>query len=125
MKKAIVTDRAPAAMGPYSQGIETGNLVFVSGQIPINLRTGEMESADIAAATRYSLENVSGILAGAGLTMEHIVKATIFLADIADFAAVNEVYASFFTGAPPARSCFQVAALPKGARVEIEAIAAR
>ena len=125
MKKAIVTDRAPAAMGPYSQGIETGNFVFVSGQIPINLRTGEMESADISAATRYSLENVSGILEGAGLTMEHIVKATIFLADIADFAAVNEVYASFFTGAPPARSCIQVAALPKGARVEIEAIAAR
>ncbi len=122
-KQVLSTNGAPGAIGPYSQGIAAGNLVFTSGQLPINMATGEMESADIGAATRYSLENVRAILQAAGLEMANVVKTTVFLTDMADFAAANEAYAAFFPGEPPARSCVQVAALPKGARVEIEAIA--
>ncbi len=124
-KQAVVTQRAPGAIGPYSQGIATGQMIFTSGQLPIDMRTGALETADIAAAARYSLENVRAILEAAGATLEDVVKTTVFLTDLADFAAVNEVYASFFKGEPPARSCVQVAALPKGAGVEIEAVAVK
>ena len=124
-KQIIATEHAPGAIGPYSQGIAAGNLVFTSGQLPIDMRTGELESADIALATRYALENVSAILQAAGLSLDQAVKVTVFLTDMADFAAVNQAYAEFFVQDPPARSCVQVAALPKGARIEIEAVAAR
>ncbi|MCL2812520.1 MAG: RidA family protein [Clostridia bacterium] len=124
-KKIIATEHAPGAIGPYAQGIAIGNLVFTSGQLPIDMRTGELESADIALATRYALENVCAILVAAGLELSQVVKVTVFLTDLADFAAVNQAYAEFFAQDPPARSCVQVAALPKGARIEIEAVAAR
>ena len=124
-RQIIATQRAPGAVGPYSQGIDTGSLVFTSGQLPIDRKTGEMEAADIALATRYALENVQSILQAAGLDLAHVVKTTVFLTDMADFDAVNRAYAAFFSQQPPARSCVQVAALPKGARIEIEAIAAR
>jgi len=124
-KQIVATPNAPGAIGPYSQGIAVGNLVFTSGQLPIDMRTGELESADIALATRYALENVSAILQAAGLGLDQAVKVTVFLTDMADFAAVNQAYAEFFVQDPPARSCVQVAALPKGARIEIEAVAAR
>ena len=121
--KVVFTEKAPAAIGPYSQGMKSGNMVFTSGQLPINMENGELEVSDIAAATKYSLENVKAILASEGLNMDQVVKTTVFLTDLADFAAMNEVYGSFFGENPPARSCVQVAALPKGAKVEIEAIA--
>ncbi len=121
--KAISTAAAPAAIGPYSQGIQAGNIVFVSGQLPIDPATGEFAGADIAAQTEQSLKNIEAILAEAGGTMKDVVKTTVLLADIAEFGAMNEVYAKFFTGTCPARAAFQVAALPKGAKVEIEAIA--
>ncbi len=124
-RQPIATDRAPGAIGPYSQGIAIGDFVFTSGQLPIDMHSGELETADIGKAARYAMENVSAILAQAGLTTANIVKTTVFLTDLADFSAVNEVYATFFAAEPPARSCVQVAALPKGARIEIEAIAAR
>jgi 2-iminobutanoate/2-iminopropanoate deaminase len=121
-KHIIATDKAPGAIGPYSQGVECG-LIFTSGQIPINMATGEVETADIKKATGYSLDNLKAILEAAGSSMANIIKTTVFLTDINDFAAVNEVYATYFEAAPPARSCVAVAALPKGAKVEIEAIA--
>jgi len=124
-KQIIATQDAPGAIGPYSQGIAVGNFVFTSGQLPIDMRTGEIEMEDIGLATRYALENVRAILQAAGLGLDHVVKATVFLTDMADFAAVNQAYAEFFVQAPPARSCVQVAALPKGARIEIEAVAAK
>jgi len=124
-KQVLITQRAPGAIGPYSQGIDMGSLVFTSGQLPIDRKTGELERKDIALATRYALENVQAILQAAGLDLPNVVKTTVFLTDLADFDAVNLAYASFFTQDPPARSCVQVAALPKGARIEIEAIAAR
>lgn len=124
MKKAIHTDSAPAAIGPYSQAIRWGNVVYVSGQIPIDPATGAFAGEDIAAQTRQSLTNIKNILAAEGLDMSHVVKTTVMLKDIADFAAMNEVYAEFFTAPYPARAAYQVAALPKGARVEIECIAA-
>ncbi len=125
MKKAIATNNAPAAIGPYSQAIEAGNLVFVSGQLPIDPATGEFAEGGVAELTRQSLTNIKNILAEAGLTMENIVKTTVFLADIADFAEMNGVYATFFEGTAPARSAMAVKTLPKGARVEIECIAVR
>lgn len=124
MKKAIHTDSAPAAIGPYSQAIRWGNVVYVSGQIPIDPATGAFAGEDIAAQTRQSLTNIKNILAAEGLDMSHVVKTSVMLKDIADFAAMNEVYAEFFTEPYPARAAYQVAALPKGARVEIECIAA-
>jgi len=124
-KQIIATQQAPGAIGPYSQGIAAGSLVFTSGQLPIDMRTGELEAADIALATRYALENVRAILQAAGLGLAQVIKTTVFLTDLADFAAVNQAYADFFPQDPPARSCVQVAALPKGARIEIEAVAAR
>ena len=123
-KKIIATTAAPAAIGPYSQGIDLGGLVFTSGQLPIDPATGEMP-ADIAAQAKQSLTNVKAILTEVGLEMANIVKTTVFLQNMGDFAAMNEVYASFFEGAPPARSAVEVAKLPKDALIEIEVIAAR
>ena len=122
--KVVMTSDAPAAVGPYSQAVAAGGLLFVSGQLPIDPATGAFPSEDIKELTRQSMKNLSAILKEAGTSMDKVVKTTIYLKDLADFAAVNEVYASFFKGSYPARSCFEVAALPKGAKVEIEAIAA-
>lgn len=120
--EAIKTNQAPAAIGPYSQGTAGGGLVFVSGQLPINMATGELES-DPAKAAESSLQNVAAILAGKGLTMADVAKVTIFLSDMGDFAVVNEVYARHFAEPYPARACVAVKALPKNAVLEIEAIA--
>lgn len=122
MKEVISTNGAPAAIGPYSQGIKVGNLVYTSGQIPLDPQTGELIS-DIKKATERSLENVKAILEAAGTSMDKVIKTAVFLKDMNDFAAMNEVYASYFKENPPARSCVQVAKLPKDAVVEIEAIA--
>ncbi len=121
-KKIIKTDKAPAAIGPYSQGIKIGNLVYTSGQIPINPETKELVT-EIKAATKQSLNNIKAILEEAGTSMDKVIKTTVFVKDLNDFAAVNEVYATFFEGEPPARSCVQVAKLPLDAKVEIEVIA--
>lgn len=124
MKTILSTDKAPLAIGPYSQGINTGNLLFLSGQLPICPEKGKIVATDIEGQTRQSLENVKAILASAGCTMDDVVKTTVFLQDIADFAKMNGVYAEFFNeGNYPARSAFQVAALPKEALVEIEVVA--
>lgn len=123
MKKVLATTNAPAAIGPYSQAIHTGNMVFVSGQLPIDPATGAFAGDDIVAQTRQSLTNIKSILESDGLTMADVVKTTVLLQNIGDFAAMNEVYATFFEGDCPARAAFEVAALPKGALVEIEAIA--
>jgi 2-iminobutanoate/2-iminopropanoate deaminase len=123
MKKIISTDDAPAAIGPYSQAIRVGQFVFTSGQIPLDAKTGNIVEGDIAAQTRRVLDNLTAVLAAENLTMNHIVKTTIFLTDLGDFQVVNETYGSYFTQQPPARSTVQVAALPRGARVEIECIA--
>ncbi len=125
MKKQINTAAAPAAIGPYSQAIEANGIVFVSGQLPIDPATGAFAVGGIKELTRQSLTNMKAILAEAGLTMANVVKTTVFLADMADFAEMNEVYASFFEGVCPARSAVAVKTLPKEARVEIECIAVR
>lgn len=122
-KKIICTDKAPAPAGPYSQAVKVGNLLFISGQIARDPATGELVQGDIKAQTRQIMENIKEILAAAGASLDHVVKATIFLGDINDFAAVNEVYGAYFSADPPARSCVQVAALPKGVPIEIEMIA--
>ncbi|MFG6392239.1 MAG: RidA family protein [Candidatus Amulumruptor sp.] len=124
MKKVISTAEAPGAIGPYSQGIDLGNIVFCSGQIPINPATGAMPEG-ITAQTEQAIANVKALLKSIGLGLENVVKTTVFLADIADFAAMNEVYASHFTEPFPARSAVAVKDLPKGALVEVEVIAAR
>ena len=124
-KIAIHTDNAPAAIGPYSQAIEAGNTIYVSGQLPIDPATGAFAGADITAQTRQSLNNIKAILAEAGADMSNVVKTTVLLADIADFAAMNAVYAEFFTAPFPARAAFQAAALPKNALVEIECVAVK
>ena len=121
--KSIHTDNAPAAIGPYSQAITDGHTVYVSGQIPINPATGEFAGATIEEQAKQSLTNISNILKAAGTDMSHVVKTTVLLKNIQDFAAMNEVYATFFTAPYPARSAFQAADIPKGALVEIEAIA--
>lgn len=124
--KAIKTDKAPAAIGPYSQAIDSGcGLVFVSGQLPIDPSTGAFPEGGVKEQTRQSLLNASAILQAAGLGLQDVVKTTVFLADMGDFAAMNEVYASFFTEPFPARSAVAVKTLPKGALVEVECIAAR
>ena len=122
MIKKISTDKAPAAIGPYSQAIVCGDMLFTSGQIPINPTTGNIEADGISAQTEQVMKNLSEVLSAAGSSFEKAVKTTCFLADIADFAAFNEVYAKYFTE-KPARSCVAVKSLPKGALVEVEVIA--
>ncbi len=119
----IVTDKAPAAIGPYSAGIVANGMVYTSGQLPIDPATGALCAGSVGDMTRRSMDNVIAVLEAAGSGVEKIVKTTIFLADLGDFAAVNEAYAAYFTGDAPARSCVQVARLPKDARIEIEAVA--
>ena len=124
MRKCIKTDKAPAAIGPYSQGVQVGNLVYVSGQIPIDPATGAFAGDDIVTQTHQVLKNVGEVLAAAGTSMDKVVKTTVLLKSMGDFVTVNEIYATYFTGEIlPARAAFEVAALPKGALVEIEAIA--
>ena len=125
MKKVIFTEKAPAAIGPYSQAIEANGMVFLSGQLPVDPATGEFAPGGVTEQTTQCFENIKSILAEAGLTTANIVKTTVFLADISMFVEMNEVYASYFSGAFPARSAFAVKQLPKGALVEIESIAVR
>jgi 2-iminobutanoate/2-iminopropanoate deaminase len=121
--KAISTSSAPAAIGPYSQAIHSGDLVFLSGQVPIDPKTGELVGGDIAAQTERVLDNLGAVLMAAGCDFADVVKTTIYLVDLNDFSAVNQTYAKRFKGSPPARATVQVSALPKGAHVEIDAIA--
>ena len=121
--KAISTPQAPAAIGPYSQAIQSGDLVFLSGQVPIDPGTGELVAGDIAVQTERVLDNLAAVLGAAGCTFADVVKTTIYLVDLGDFQVVNQTYAKRFSAAPPARATVQVSALPKGARVEIDAIA--
>ncbi len=123
--KPVTTSNAPAAIGPYSQAIDAGDFVFLSGQVPIDPKTGELVEGDIAVQTDRVLENLGAVLAAAGLSFANVVKTTIYLVDLGDFQVVNQTYAKRFSNAPPARATVQVAALPKGARVEIDAIAKR
>ncbi len=125
MKTAISTTQAPAAIGPYSQAIEANGTIYVSGQLPINPATGEFAEGGIKELTAQSLTNIKNILAEAGLSMANVVKTSVFLADMADFAEMNEVYAQFFSAPFPARSAVAVKTLPKGARIEIECIAVK
>jgi 2-iminobutanoate/2-iminopropanoate deaminase len=123
MKKIISTSDAPAAIGPYSQAIRSGNFIFCSGQIPLEPKSGQVVSDDIGDQTRRVLDNIRGLLKSEGLSLADVVKTTIFLTDLGNFQTVNEIYGSFFNNQPPARSTVQVSALPKGAKVEIEVIA--
>lgn len=122
--KQIITENAPKAIGPYSQGLVSGNLVFVSGQIPIDPKTGIMPES-VEEQAKQVLKNLTGVLAEEGLTMKNVIKTVVFLADLADFQTVNAIYETFFSAPFPARSCVQVAAIPKGAKLEIECIAVR
>jgi 2-iminobutanoate/2-iminopropanoate deaminase len=124
MKKIISTNEAPTAIGPYSQAVHSGRLLFCSGQIPLDPKSGQIVSGDIAAQTRRVLDNIAAVLRAERLTFDNVVKTTIFLTDLGDFQTVNEIYGSYFKQGPPARSTVQVSALPKGANVEIEVIAA-
>ncbi len=121
--KIIATDKAPAALGPYSQAVQAGELVFCSGQIPLDPVTGELVSGDIRRETRQVMENLRGVLEACGGRLGQVVRTTIYLVDMADFQAVNEVYGGYFPAEKPARSTVAVAALPKGVRVEIDAVA--
>lgn len=121
----IFSEKAPKAIGPYSPALCINGLVFVSGQLPVNPKTGKIESDDITEQTRQSLENIGGLLEEAELTFKEVIKTTVFLADMKDFAAMNSVYSEFMQEPYPTRSCVQVAALPMGAKVEIEVICAR
>jgi len=123
--QVLSTDNAPKAIGPYSQGIVAGGMVFLSGQIPLDPKTQQMVQGDVRAQAERVMENLAAVLAAAGVGFGDVVKATIFLVDLNDFATVNEVYGKRFPSAPPARSTVQIAALPKGARVEIDLIAIR
>ncbi len=123
MKTAISTSKAPAAIGPYSQAIQVGNLIYTSGQLPIDPATGSFPEGGIKEQTRQSLKNVQAILESAGLSMANVVKTTVFLADMGDFADMNAVYSEFFTEPYPARSAVAVKTLPKSAQIEIEVIA--
>jgi 2-iminobutanoate/2-iminopropanoate deaminase len=124
-RRAVSTSGAPSAVGPYSQAIATDDLVFCSGQVGLDPATGELVEGGLEAQTERAFKNLAAVLDAAGCSMADVVKTTCFLADIADFAAFNAIYARFFPDPPPARSTFQVSALPKGARVEVEAVAAR
>lgn len=121
---AIATDKAPGAIGPYSQAVMTGNLLFTSGQLPIDPETGKMVEGTVEDRTHQALKNLTAIVEAAGATLKDVVKTTVFLANIADFQTVNAVYAEYFSSPFPARSAFQVAALPLGSDIEIEAIVA-
>ena len=123
MKEIIATENAPGAIGPYSQAVKTGNMVFCSGQIPIDPTTGEFISDDVAEQTEQVLKNLSAVLAAAGTNLNNVVKTTVFLADMNDFTAMNEVYSKYFSENKPARATVQAARLPKDARVEIECVA--
>ena len=123
MRQAVATDKAPKAIGPYSQGIRAGNLLFVSGQVPIDPATGNIIDGDIAAQTDRVMRNLTAILEAAGATMDNVVRCTVYLADMNDFAAMNEVYGSYFSQPAPARATIQAVRLPKDARVEIDVIA--
>jgi 2-iminobutanoate/2-iminopropanoate deaminase len=123
-KKHVISNQAPKPIGPYSQGVIAGGLLFVSGQIPLDAASGEMVGGDIEAQTEQVLKNLLAILREAKMGPENVVKATVYLADMADFPRMNEVYARYLGKEPPARSTIQAAALPRGARVEIDAIAA-
>ncbi len=123
MKEIITTENAPGAIGPYSQAVKTENMVFCSGQIPIDPNTGEFVSDNVAEQTHQVLKNLSAVLEAAGTDLNNVVKTTVFLADMNDFTAMNEVYAEYFSANKPARATVQAARLPKDARVEIECIA--
>ena len=125
MKKIITAEKAPAALGPYSHAVATGDLLFTSGQLGLDPATGKLAGESVEAQAEQALCNLEGVLAAAGMTFANVVKTTIFLADLGDFAAVNSIYATRFPEAPPARSCFQVAALPAGGKIEIEMIASK
>ena len=122
-KKTVATDKAPKAIGPYSVGVTTGTMVFTAGQLPVDPTTGKIVEGGVQAQTKQALSNLRAVLEAAGSSLEQVVKTTVFLQDMAEFALMNEVYATFFTDNYPARSAVQVAALPLGAAVEIEAIA--
>jgi len=122
-KKVIQTEKAPEAIGPYSQAIQAGSFLFLSGQIPLDPKTGNLMKGDIQKQTRQILENIKGVLESQGLRMENVVKTTLFLKDITNFNQVNEVYATYFPSSPPARSTVEVTKLPRDADMEIEAIA--
>jgi 2-iminobutanoate/2-iminopropanoate deaminase len=124
MRQAVATDKAPKAIGPYSQGVRAGNLLFVSGQVPIDPATGNIIDGDIAAQTDRVMRNLAAILEAGGATMDNVVRCTVYLADMNDFAAMNEVYGSYFSQPAPARATIQAVRLPKDARVEIDVIAA-
>lgn len=124
MKKVISTTNAPAAIGPYSQAIEINGMVFTSGQIPVNPATGEI-AATVEEQAEQALKNVAAVLAAAGTGMENVIKTTVFIKEMNDFGKINEIYAKFFTGAYPARSCVEVARLPKDVLIEVEAIATK
>jgi 2-iminobutanoate/2-iminopropanoate deaminase len=124
MRDIVITDRGPKPIGPYSQAIKSGGFIFLSGQVALDPKSGELTGADIRQQTERVLNNIKGILEAAGANLHHVVKTTVFLKDMNDFAAMNEVYARYFTSAPPARSTVQVARLPKDALVEIEVTAA-
>ncbi len=123
MKEIISTEKAPGAIGPYSQAVKAGNIVFCSGQIPIDPATGAFVSEDVAEQTEQVLKNLSAVLEAAGTSLNNVVKTTVFLADMNDFVAMNEVYAKYFSENKPARATVQAARLPRDARVEIECIA--
>jgi 2-iminobutanoate/2-iminopropanoate deaminase len=123
MRQRIQTENAPAAIGPYSQAIKAGGFVFVSGQIPTDLKTGEFVAGGIAEQTEQVLKNLAAVLEAAGSGLDQVVKTTVFLADMKEFSGMNEVYATFFSESPPARATVAAAGLPRGARVEIEAVA--
>jgi 2-iminobutanoate/2-iminopropanoate deaminase len=122
-REIITSDKAPAAVGPYSQAVRVGDFIYTAGQIPLVPETGKIIDGDIEAQTRQVLQNLSHVLDSAGSSLTHIVKTTIFVTDLADFSTINKVYGEFFVADPPARSTVQVAALPLGAQIEIEAVA--
>lgn len=122
-KKQIATDKAPAALGPYSQAIAAGGMLYASGQVPIDPATGELAGADIETQAKQVFENLKQVLAAAGTDFGSVVKTTVFLTDLANFGVVNDIYAGYFTAPYPARSCMQISALPKGALIEAELIA--
>jgi 2-iminobutanoate/2-iminopropanoate deaminase len=124
-KKIVTTSAAPAAVGPYSQATRAGDFVFTAGQIPLDPATGKIVDGDIQAQTRRALQNLQAVLEAAGCTLENVLKTTVFLQNMEDFRAMNDVYATFFATNPPARSAVEVAALPLGAQIEIEAVALR